>query len=120
MNDIDKQLKNALRRCDPSPGFADRVLSRVEMDNEQVVGPLHRPRWRWPILRWAAIPALAGVLAFGFRYQMYQHHKKEEAEARVARQQFLLALRITGNKLRLAKQKVREVEMGQGKPENRL
>ncbi|HVH89117.1 MAG TPA: anti-sigma factor [Terriglobales bacterium] len=120
MNDIDKQLKNALRRCDPSPGFAERVLSRIEMDSEQVVRPVHRPGWHWPILRWAAIPTLAGVLALGFGYQMYRHHKREEAEARIARQQLLLALRITGNKLRLAKQKVKEVEMGQGKPENRL
>jgi len=46
------------------------------------------------------------------------HERQEEAEARVAKQQVMLALRITGSKLRVAKQKVKAVETG--KVENTL
>jgi hypothetical protein len=50
----------------------------------------------------------------------YRAHEraKEEAEARAAKRQVMLALRITGSKLRLAKQKVKAVESG--KAENKL
>ena len=59
------------------------------------------------------------MLIAALGYHTYEQ-RKEEAEARMARQQVLLALRITGSKLRLAKDKVKKVEMGESTSENKL
>jgi hypothetical protein len=114
-NDIEKHLRQALPRCDAPEGFADRVLKRVAAEGSK---PMRLPfwNWHWPVLRWAAIPALAAVVATGVGYGVYERRQQEEAM--VAKQQVMLALRIAGSKLRLAKQKVKEAESA--KTENRL
>ncbi|HWC18944.1 MAG TPA: hypothetical protein VG498_18175 [Terriglobales bacterium] len=119
MNDIDEQLRSALRRCDPSAGFADRVLAMADKEQKRSVRSFGQFRLGWPALRWAAIPTLAAILIAGFAYRAYEQ-RKEDAEARAARQQVLLALRITGSKLRLAKQKVKRVEMREASSEKKL
>lgn len=119
MNDIDNQLREALRRCNPPAGFADRVLARVAAQAAHPVWPLGRFPLGWPTLRWVAVPTLAAMLMAGLGYHVHEL-RKEEVEARVARQQVLLALRIAGSKLKLAKQKVKKVEMGEGTSENKL
>lgn len=118
MTDMEKQLKSALRRCDPPAGFAERILAQVAAEAKPV-RPATRTAWRWPALRWAAIPALAALLVLGFWYRGYQQ-QREEAAGRAARQQVMLALRITGTKLRMAKAKVKAAESGAVKVENTL
>jgi len=115
-NEIDEQLKRALRRCEPPEGFADRVLARVEREASRTTSRSVWTVWRWPFLRWAAIAALILIAVTGISYQV--HERQQEAEARAAKQQVMLALRITGSKLRVAKQKVKSVEAG--KVENKL
>ena len=61
-------------------------------------------------MRWAAVAALVAVAVTGIGYQI--HERQEEAEARAAKLQVMLALRITGSKLRVAKQKVKSIETG--------
>lgn len=108
-NEIDEQLKRALRRCQPPEGFADRVLARVQVE-ALAAQPSIWTQWRRPSLRWAAVAALVAIGVTGIGYQI--HERQEEAEARIAKQQVMLALRITGSKLRVAKQKVKAVETG--------
>ena len=108
-NEINEQLKRALRRCEPPEGFVDRVLAGVQgptSPTERSIWTL----WRMPSLRWAAVAALVAVGVTGIGYQIHERH--EEAEARAAKQQVMLALRITGSKLRVAKQKVKAMETG--------
>jgi hypothetical protein len=119
MNDVEKQLRSALRRCDPSTGFADRVMAQIPQDAHREP---HRTRawwtWWWK-LRWAAIAALAALLVFGFWFRGYEQ-RQQEKEALAAKQQVMLALRITGSKLRMAKAKVKAVEGERLKTENTL
>ena len=119
MNDLEKQLRSAMRRCDPPAGFADRVMARTHQD----AGRESRWKidfWKWGLkLRWAAIPALAVLLVFGFWFRTYEL-RQQEKEALVAKQQVMLALRITGSKLRMAKAKVKAVEGERLKTENKL
>ncbi len=117
MNDLEKQLRSALRRCDPPPGFAERVMAHLDGDRDSQRKPAS---WKWWLkLRWAAIPALAAILVFGFWFRGYEQ-RQQEKEALAAKQQVMLALRITGSKLRMAKAKVKAVE-GEGlKTENTL
>jgi hypothetical protein len=116
-NEVEKQLRHALRRSDAPEGFVDRVLKRVAAEDRKPTPRLPFWNWGWPSLRWVAIPALAAVIATGVAYQIYERRQQQE-EAMIAKQQVMLALRITGSKLRLAKQKVKEAESA--KTENRL
>jgi hypothetical protein len=117
MNEIDDQLKRALRRCEPPEGFAERVMARLNQEPSFAARAI-RTLWPRPSLRWAAVAAVVAVAATGIGYQI--HERQEEAEAKAAKQQVMLALRITGNKLRVAKQRVKAVETGTQKVENTL
>lgn len=108
-NDLEKHLRQSLRRCDAPEDFADRVLKRVAAESREPAPRIPFWRWPWPALRWAAIPALATVIVTGVGYRIYERREQRE-EAMIARQQVMLALRITGSKLRLVKQKVKEAE----------
>lgn len=119
MTDLEKQLRSTLRRCDPPAGFAERVMAQIDRsadrDSQRKTGP-----WNWWLrLRWAAIPALAAILVFGFWFRSYEQ-RQQEKEALAAKQQVMLALRITGSKLRMAKAKVKAVEGERLKTENTL
>jgi hypothetical protein len=116
-NEIEKGLRQALQRCDAPEGFVHGVLKRVAAEGREPLPRLPFWNWRWAALRWAAIPALAAVIATALGYQIYERREQQE-EAMIAKQQVMLALRITGTKLRLAKQKVKEAETP--KTENRL
>jgi|tagenome__1003787_1003787.scaffolds.fasta_scaffold20817260_3 hypothetical protein len=119
MNDheLEKHLRQTLRRCDAAEGFADGVLKRIAVEGREPAPRVPFWRWRSPVLRWAAIPALAAMIAGGVGYRIYERREQQE-EAMIAKQQVMLALRITGNKLRLVKQKVKEAEGT--KTENKL
>lgn len=119
MKNLEKQLRGALRRCDPPAEFAERVMARIYQNAD---GQLHGKTafWKWGLkLRWAAIPALAALLVFGFWFRTYEQQQQEK-EALAAKQQVMLALRITGSKLRMAKAKVKAVEGERLKTENTL
>ena len=87
MDELERQLRNSLGRVEPPAGFADRVLASLAQPAR--LAP-RRPLWTAP--RWAVAAALAVVVAGGsFFYQ-----RQEQARAEAARDQLLLALRITG------------------------
>ena len=119
MKDIDQALKQALRRSQPAENFVDRVLARLEEERSEIVArPKVRPLYG-PMLRWAVAAVVILSIAIGLAYQ--QHARRvERAKAIVAKQQVMLALRITGSKLRVAKQRVKAVESGQAKAEKTL
>ncbi len=119
MNDLEKQLRSALRRCDPPTGFAERVMAHLDRDTDRDSQQKPASWKRWLKLRWAAIPALAAILVFGFWFRGYEQ-RQQEKEALAAKQQIMLALRITGSKLRMAKAKVKAVEGERRKTENTL
>ena len=105
MNRLEQELKQALRREEPSPGFADRVLARAA--NEP-----RRTRWwefRPPAFRWAAA-AVAVALVAALVYD--QRGRRERAAGEQAKQQLILALRITGSKLQFTQEKVFRLTAG--------
>ncbi len=104
MNRLEDSLREALRR-EPAPeGFAERVLRAAETQSVARVdaGGLWARlggAFRGPRVRWAAAFA-AAALAFGV---VEVRNQRERAEGERAKQQLMLALRITGGKLALAK-----------------
>jgi hypothetical protein len=109
-------LKNALRPEDPPAGFAEQVFARV---TEPRFIPHAAPRERWfrlfsqPLLRWAAFAAVTALLLVGTVH--YRNQRREHARGEAAKQQLMLALRIAGSKLQLARSKVNQIN--QSEPE---
>jgi hypothetical protein len=121
MTDLNKQtdrledaLKHALRRQDAPEDFTQRVMARVAMQNwaEQPCRDSWLSLFTQPFVRWAALTAVAAAMIFGVH--IYNVHR-ERAQGEAAKQRLMLALRVAGSKLQLAKAKVNEMNMNQTK-----
>ena len=93
---LDHDLKRALRRESPAPGFAGRVLSRIEQPQVR-----KRPIW-W---RAAAASVTLATLLGGYG----AHKVAERREQEKAAEQVMLAMQIAGEKVRYAQQEVRAI-----------
>jgi hypothetical protein len=96
MSRLDDALRLALRREDPPQGFADRVLAAV---------PGGAPARRLP--RWLAAAAALVMLAGGIGYE----HERRLREGEQAKEKVMLALRITGSKLKFVKEKIHAIDI---------
>jgi hypothetical protein len=107
MNRLEEELKKALQRVEPPPGFAQRVLAKAAK-REQEGKRTARFWFAWLApagLRWASAAALCLVLASSGL--LYRHEERKRGEA--AKEQLMLALRITSSKLQIVTQNVREL-----------
>ena len=119
MKRIDELLKAALRREEGPPGFADRVMARLEQQNTVQTG---RERISWfhifsrHLVRWAAFAAVSASLITGSIH--YRNQRREQAKGKAAKQQLMLALHIAGSKLQLARGKVNGIQTSQPEREH--
>jgi hypothetical protein len=96
MNDLEKGLRAALER-EPAPlGFRDRVLARV--DRKRMSG-----WWRTPGARWSVA---AGLVAACLVTGTMEYREQERLRGERARNEVLLALRITGSTLRAVQTRI--------------
>lgn len=128
MNRFDDELKNALRRQEPSADFTDRLMALVaqEKEGEGDVETGRRGDW-WqkivaffqpPQIKWAMAGAMAALLIAGViganRYRQHQLEQQRqaaiaaEAEGQRAKEQVMFAMRIASAKLNVAQKKVRD------------
>ena len=95
MDWLEQELKQALKRKEPSPDFAARVAAAA---GHGVVAPRRRvfvlPRW---------MPAAAAVLLIAGGGAAYRRHR-----GMVAKERVMLAMRITAGKLNHIQSHVRE------------
>jgi hypothetical protein len=96
VNDLDAELRRALRPVDPPPGFTGRVLARVSQGQRS---PRHT-RWRIPL-------GLAAAVLLGLGIYMRAQQRQQLAGLE-ARRQVIEALRLTDEKLDLAFQTVKD------------
>lgn len=101
-DEFENELRSQLRARSAPPGFADRVMARVEQ-RTRTVRPRRFVLWR-PLWGWAAIAAVLAVTVFGG----VEHDRQQRIAGERARQQVLLALRITGSTLRQVQAKVND------------
>lgn len=102
-NDLERELRQALRRKEPSAGFAARVVASLPQERpSRWLLWIHQPAFRWAAAAVVLVAIVTGSVA-------YRHHQEELARGRAARQQLILALRITGTKLQLAQQRVAQI-----------
>ena len=97
---LDEELRTALRREDPPPGFAQRVVARAQS------APARKPLdfWArfWPGSRMAWAAAIAALLLIASAATIEYRQMKAERATREA----VLALRIASEKLNLARDRV--------------
>jgi hypothetical protein len=106
MDWLEKELSQALERKEPSPDFAARVAARVAAQEisargAAVIVPVRRARV-FSLPRW--LPAAAAVLLIaGSGEFAWRRH-----QGRVAKEQVMLAMRITADKLNHIQSHMRE------------
>ncbi|MBI1760798.1 MAG: hypothetical protein HYR56_05105 [Acidobacteria bacterium] len=128
--ELEKALRAALEREEPSPDFTARVMARLaeQPEPEPVVQPSERVHWwqrltgpfaNWfqlPQLHWVTAGALACVLLAcvvgAFSVRQYRLRQREIAEGEHAKEQVMLALQIASTKLNAAQRKVRQAGEG--------
>jgi hypothetical protein len=122
MHFSEDDLRSALERKDPGAGFTQRVMARINQSEAKASSPGRWPRallrlW-WPVrLRTGLATALVVVLAVSaWMGVAHYRHIQEERAGEMAKQQAVLALRITTTKLNHVFERVRtsqthEVEM---------
>jgi hypothetical protein len=106
MTPFEEELKKALARREPGEEFVSRVLGKVEAKHATTVKA--RP-FAWGGAWWrfaSAVVLLAAVLISGLAYRKHERVVKGEA----AKDQLLLAMRITGSQLRQAQLRVKKIE----------
>lgn len=123
MHFSEDDLKKALRREDPEPGFTQRVMARVSQSEEAKAAKrteaAKRFVWRgWTRrLRPAQIGAVAAILLMvgaGLGYLQYQR-VQERRQAELARQEMMRALRIANAKLNHVLERVSEPQVEEPK-----
>jgi hypothetical protein len=108
MNQLERDLHEALRRREPPSGFADKVLARTR----QLESEARRPIWSW-------LAAAAAVVLLIIGGATYIHELRRQAEGRKAKEQLMVALRITSSKLREAQLKITNVQQRVAEPTQR-
>ena len=95
--DFEDQLRAALRRVDPEPDFAQRVMARIRSEPRRSFAT--RLRWSMAALGYFINPLIS--VLFGV-VVVHQWQVQREREGLEARKQLIEALRMTGEKLDLA------------------
>jgi uncharacterized protein HemX len=98
MSQFERDLKESLKRREPPPGFAERVLAHTyATEKPGFFG------WRGLVAVAALVLLMVGG-GFFVQEQRRQAQAKEMAEQK--KEQLMAALRITGSKLRLVEQRL--------------
>lgn len=123
MKPLDDELRTALKRREPPPGFTQRVMARVEQLTEERERTASKPaRAGWPATPWSwfgrkvslsfgAVAAMTAVVLLAVGVTLWQQHRieQERRQGEAARAQLIEALRVTSAKLNHVRTKVREV-----------
>jgi hypothetical protein len=89
-----------MRRVEPPPGFAARVMDRVAVDRARPAA--HRTPWR-------AVAAAMVMTAILGGWAAREASLSRRAAGERARDEVLVALRITSEKLRTAQEHVKQI-----------
>jgi anti-sigma-K factor RskA len=95
MSQFERDLKETLKRREPPPGFAERVLAHTYASEKPGF-------WGWRGL--VAVAALVLVMVGGGAF--FVQEQRRQAEADQKKEQLMAALRITGSKLRLVDERL--------------
>ena len=96
---LENDIRRALRRESPAPGFADRVMQKIEAQTNP------SPTRNW----WRAAAASVALVAVLSGWAAREASERRRVEGEKAREQVLIALQIAGAKVRMAQQEVHSI-----------
>jgi anti-sigma-K factor RskA len=103
MSQFERDLRESLRRREPPPGFAGKVIARAhEIDKRRETRSFWMSSWRWVTAAAAVVMLIAGI-------SVYQEHRRQ-VEARQSKEQLILALQITGSKMRVVQERLSVIQ----------
>jgi hypothetical protein len=102
MNQVERDLRESLRRKEAPSGFAERVLARTRKSEA--------PRTSWV---WLAAAALILLMIGGVGLVREQ---RRQVEGEKAKEQLMASLRITGSKLREIQARLSTIQQGAVQP----
>lgn len=105
MDPFEKDLRQALERKDAPEWFVDGVMAKVKAE-----GAKPRRVWFSGWMRWAAAVATLAVVFGGVQWE---RARQERAAGEQAKAELMFALRVTGEKLRMAQVRVQSLERGE-------
>jgi anti-sigma-K factor RskA len=100
--DLERELHESLTARSAPLGFTTRVMARIDARKKSAAA--RAPLWRW-IAAVASLAAICLALIVGSRYE---RRRQEQIAGEHAREQVILALRITGSTLEEVRLKVQE------------
>jgi hypothetical protein len=101
--DLERELRQALTRRNPSPGFDEKVLARIA-SGERLEVPIPPARWRG-----YALPIAASLaIVVGASYYSWQQQREQRETERTA-QNIVLALQIASEKVSAVQARVQEI-----------
>jgi uncharacterized protein HemX len=103
MSQFERDLRESLRRREPPPGFAEKVLSMSRMSRESETRHTARP--------WLAVAAALVLMIGG---GIFVQQQRQQAEDEKAKEQLMVALRITGSKLRTVQERLSTIQQRAG------
>lgn len=106
--ELESSLRQALERKDAPEWFADGVMARVRSEGMN-------PRRNWLAgwvgsggwMRWAAAVATVAIVFGGVRWEQ---ERRQRLQGEAAKAQLMMALKMTGEKLRMAQVRVQSLE----------
>ena len=111
MNDFDSLLKKALSKKEPPLGFLSRFQKRMPKHRWNPSNWLEgvRKLLLFPKMRWAA-GGLATILLLAVGYFQFQSQRRARWEGERAKEQLVLALRVTNERLGFVQKKLSKLE----------
>jgi hypothetical protein len=118
MSQFERDLRESLRRREPPPGFAGKVIARAREDERSECKPDRakpsredqrseaRSFWKWS---WQWVTAAAVVVMLIGGVALDQEHRRQ-VEAEKSKEQIMLALRITGSKMRVVQERLSVIQ----------
>jgi anti-sigma-K factor RskA len=100
--DLERELHESLTARSAPLGFTTRVMARIDARKKSAAARV--PLWRW-VTAVAALAATCLALVVGGRYE---RQRQEQIEGEHAREQVILALRITHSTLEEVRLKVEQ------------
>lgn len=104
MDDLERQLQQALARQDAPPWFEEKVLRAAARQPER-----RSTAWfgRAYPMRWATAALATLLLSGGI---VWQHEREQRIAGEAAKAQLQLALRITSGKLQKIEKRIESIE----------
>jgi hypothetical protein len=100
MMNLERELRDALERKSPPAGFAESVMKKIEQEGRAQLPVRHANRWRAVAAATLLTAVIGGWAA---------HQAAERREGERAKEEVLLALRITSEKLSDAREHVNDI-----------